>query len=262
MIRRSGRIYIPIGAIMVLVLAHALGWSQWAERGMVHAVGWVVRPFSRAGARVGFAVHNLGGDLASENSALRERVLKLEAEHAAYLALQNEAAALRTAQKISQSVPLAATPARLIGRETASGRSVVVVDRGSRDGIGSGDAAITPGGFLFGMVIEAKENTSMVLLLTDEASRVAAGISEHPETIGVAEGGYGLVIHLGLIPLDAKIERGNLVITSAGAPRVPAGLVIGRIDEVRQDPHSPFQTAVVSPFYTLESAERVLILHP
>jgi len=206
-------------------------------------------------------LRSLRSDLREENATLRAQVIALESERAKLAGAADEVTALRTTLAIRKSAPIPSTVARVLGSESGSGRDLVVIDRGERDDIAVGDPALTANGFLYGTIAEVKSDTSIVLLLTDDTSRIAASVYEHPATIGVVEGGFGLVVRFGLIPLEADLEPGNIINTSAGGTHIPSGIPIGRIGEVRNDAHAPFKSATIKAFESLETATHLIILH-
>lgn len=260
--RRPTRISIPLGIIAALIFFHAVGWAQPIERALVRALGSITKPIGLRSSRATRWLRNITADLDVENEKLRERVAILEGESAQLHTQVAEIDALRAALGAQKRQGARTVVARAIGREAATGRSVLVLDQGSRDGVAAGDPVTTDKGFLIGTLTSVKDATSFALLITDETSRVAAGITEHPETIGVLEGGHGLTARLTLIPPEAALENGNTVKTTAGSPRVPAGIPIGRVEEVRKDAHTPFQSALIAPFAALTHAEFYIILHP
>ena len=260
--RRPPRLSVPIGIIALLIIFHAIGWSRPLERVVLSFGGWITMPLVRGSLGVSSWYRNVTTDLQKENADLRARVITLEADKARLQESLGEVAAQRAAQRIQDGTGLQSVVVRVIGKEVATGKELIVIDKGSASGVGPGDPVVTPNGFLIGTVTLSKEHVSHVLLLTDESSRVAAAITEHPSSIGVLEGGYGLVARLNLIPLESPLEVGNTVKTAAGASRIPPGIPIGKIDEIRNDPHTPFKSAVISTFESLLSSDHLVVIHP
>ena len=77
---------------------------------------------------------------------------------------------------------------------------------------------------------------------------------------GVLEGDLRPDVVLDLLPPDAKIEAGNLVVTSGLGGNYPAGILIGSVKDVQQRPESAFSKATVRIAAQLSSLDTVLVL--
>ncbi len=262
MAQRPLRLAAPVAVVASIIIMHALGWLAPIERWFLRASGTLTAPVARGTSSFKEWFKNLGTDIRSENDLLRAQVAVLEAERARLIAATEEVHALRTAQKIKSAAPLATVVARVLGSETGSGREMILIDRGARDGVAEGDPVLTRNGFLFGTIAEARETSSQVLLIFDAESRIAASVVEHPATIGVVEGGFGLVVRFGLVPLESELQVGDTVKTSAGGSRIPPGIFVGRVAQIRADAHTPFKSAVITPFESLASVSYLIVLQP
>jgi rod shape-determining protein MreC len=125
-----------------------------------------------------------------------------------------------------------------------------------------GDAVATGEGIVVGKVSSVRTETATVELLTDSRSKFAAALlpEEGDPIPGVTEGGYGTGMVLRLIPEYARVQVGDLVFTSGLEAGVPRGLIIGRVESVRQEPHEPFQTATLSPLVPLDTLSIVAVV--
>lgn len=65
---------------------------------------------------------------------------------------------------------------------------------------------------------------------------------------------------LDLIPSDAPIKAGNLVVTSGLGGNFPRGLLLGSIIDVKERPQAPFKSATIEPAARLTGLETVLVL--
>lgn len=132
--------------------------------------------------------------------------------------------------------------ARVAYREPSQWNTVII-DKGSADGIKLRSAVLSiehgkEG--LAGVVVEVAENTSKVLLVRDEDFSAAVTL-ENGQEDGLLMGGGTQAVRIKYIPLQAKINKGDKVFTSASSRIFPAGILVGFVRAVRED--SSFQTA-------------------
>lgn len=197
-------------------------------------------------------------ELSAENARLRRDLARLEAEAAA---LRESAVAGQQVQSLLAAVGEQASrflPASVVLRDPSPVRDALVVDRGSADGVRSGQPVLGPGATLIGVVTDVDAHRSSVRLLTDSASAVTAVVQESRVPGALAGGDRGLVLEF--VPVDAPISEGDLVLTSALGGRLPGGLVIGRITSVDAPGQQLFATVRVEALTDYARVERVLIL--
>ena len=107
--------------------------------------------------------------------------------------LEREVADLRAALEVQATSSFTTVAGQVVARDFSIDRRIVVIDRGSSDGIAVGDVVIGAGGALAGRVIDVLPASSRVRLLSDPAFRVTAEIA--------ATGAIGLLSGRGSNPL-------------------------------------------------------------
>ncbi len=198
------------------------------------------------------------GRLRVENTRLREDVERLSQE----LARQREQA--QATQRLERLLEFRrqtggrAIGARLIGRDTSQWFSVILVDRGSRDGVRRNDPVVSAEG-LVGRVLTVSPTTSQVLLITDARSAVGVVLQQSREA-GVVEGQGQVVLRLKYLSRSREIAIAEMVITSGLTGLFPRGLPVGTVVSVVRDQGTAYQEAVVKPVVNLDQLEEVLIL--
>ncbi len=150
--------------------------------------------------------------------------------------------------------------ARVVGRAPGSWYRAVVVDRGRADGVRVNQVVVSDLG-LVGRVVAVGEHTSEVLLILDREGAVGAIVQE-TRTIGVVEGseaepGLLRMIHL---PYDAKLKRGQVVVTSGYGGIFPRGIPIGKILRVENEGSKLDNYALVQPYVDFNRLEEVFII--
>jgi rod shape-determining protein MreC len=134
----------------------------------------------------------------------------------------------------------------------------IVVNRGTRDGIQRGMPVVTKQG-LVGRIIDVQANASRVLLVTDESSFISARL-QTTRTQGTVEGRLTGNLRMRLIPLDAEVQVGDVVITSGLGGNFPPDIVIGQVTSRRQFEFELDQQAEVRSLVDFAALEVVLIV--
>lgn len=154
--------------------------------------------------------------------------------------------------------------AKVIARSPDRWNNMLVIDKGSKDGIVKDMAVITTQGFI-GKVYSVSSFSSNIQLITDtdHSSFVFALIQSEPRTYGVVEG-YDKIkneLRITKISLEAKIEPGQLVTTSNLGGVFPTGLIIGEIVRVEEEEDGGLtKTVYVQPAADLYHINEVFVV--
>ena len=143
--------------------------------------------------------------------------------------------------------------ANILGRRYESGFNWIIINKGTKDGIFSGLAVVDQKGSLVGSVITTEDSISYIRPLLDLHSYVTADIinfneDNKPEiTSGIIQGEYNLIVKMKYVPLDRKVELGDIVITSGLEEGIRRGIMIGEVSEINKKPNDIFQELVIAP---------------
>jgi rod shape-determining protein MreC len=148
--------------------------------------------------------------------------------------------------------------ARVIGATPDPSSHMVLIDRGSRDGVKRDMGVITPEGVV-GKVFAVYPDTSQVLLLTDKESGVGALLADS-RAQGPVRGTGEPLLGLEYVSNEIKVEPGDKILTSGQDRIFPKDLPVGTVEQVQPDRHSPFQKISVKPSARLDGLEEVLVL--
>ena len=148
--------------------------------------------------------------------------------------------------------------AQVIGASPDSSSRILVLDRGSRDGVKRDMGVITPDGVV-GKILAVYQNSSQVLLLSDRDSGVGALLAS-TRTQGPVRGSGDPLLDMEYVSQDEKVNVGDVILTSGEDRIFPKDLPVGTVVEVRPDPHTPFMVIRVRPAAHLDALEDVLIL--
>ena len=223
-------------------------------------------PAQKAISTFGGSVFGLGSflretfTLRKENTRLREEVEQLNQEK---IILQRKLLAnqrLGPLLKLKERLPLATTGARIVARDPSGWFKAVWLDKGTREGLRKDLAVISSQG-LVGRIVEVFEHSAKVLLIIDPNSALDA-LTMISREQGIVYGWSKRGLILRYLPRTAKVDIGDLVVSSGLAAIYPKGLVLGRITKLRHRRTGLFLEAEVSPEVNFSKLEEVLVTLP
>jgi rod shape-determining protein MreC len=180
-----------------------------------------------------FKARSQVGKLKTEVAQLRSQLGQLEYAASQTSQLQHEVG-LDNSVGIASYKPVAA---HVIFRDPSLWYATIMVDKGTDDGVRNGDP-VTGDGALVGEVSIADPTVSVVTLITDHTSAVAAQVADSSSDQGVLVPAVGNPDQLVLqyLQRDATVQSGQLVTTvgfKAGALQdlFPPGIPIGTVSE-------------------------------
>ncbi len=179
-------------------------------------------------------VRNVTGlaELQAENMRLTQENMRLREWYQAAQLYQSENHALRDLLNLKAEMPKSYITARvLVDSGNAFARSLLVAG-GQKDGVEKGQAVISGSGAV-GRIIEAGDEVSRILLLSDINSRVPVMI-EGTGTHAILAGQNDDQPRLERLPSGYKPEEGARVMTSGVGGLYPQGLPVGRVQETDQ----------------------------
>lgn len=190
--------------------------------------------------------------LESENARLRSQIIDIQQQIAEVQVLS---ALLDFARANPQNEYLAAA---VIGVDTSPFLHYVIINRGSDDGIRRGMPVVTQLG-LVGRIAAVTANAARIQLITDPGMRVNVRIL--PSRVdAVLLGSLTGDISLDMVPLDAVIDPGDLVLTSGLGGSYLPNLLIGQITGIRKRDFDLFQTGSIQSAVDFSQLDVVLVI--
>jgi len=245
--RRRRRFWTTVSIIILIITAQLIIFQPVRDIARKIVASPVVL-VSRVSQKISNGVNLLKSinELSKENSQLKQINTKNLAEIAELKYVKNENEQLREDLKFSQSrVDLELLSTSVIGYSPIGSFQSLTIDRGSDDGVKEGQAVVSSG-FLVGKVKNVSSSTSEVWLISNR-NLLTPVVLTGSQVTGILKGGIrGLVIDN--IPVDTKISKGELVVTSSIENLYPAGIAVGEIEEIISQEEEIFiQVRISSP---------------
>ncbi len=193
-----------------------------------------------------------------ENSALRQRIARLEDENLQYreAIVSSERFQRLAGFRASHDVPM--VPANVVHEDLSSWFQSVIIDQGTTAGIRPGMPVINDAGVV-GVVSGTTPSNAKVLLLTDPQSRVDAYV-QRSRARGSVRGGARHSATLEQVLRDEDVRVDDQLLTSGLGAVFPKGLVIGRVAEVERKPYGLFQISRIEPAVDFGKLEEVFVI--
>jgi rod shape-determining protein MreC len=266
--RRRGITFAILIAITLLLMAFS---GNPYIREIQHGFKFALAPFQDALASVANGVAGVAtaiteiDQLRSDNAALTDENGRLANENARLRALKQENDELTALLQLQGGFDHATIAARVTGREMLDTRRVVTLDKGTDDGIETGDVVVVQGGALAGRVTDVGPTFASVTLISDSTSTVVGKLLDSGETGDIVGQAGGVLIMRNVdsgveVGIDEEVFTAGLELAGGIRSPYPPGLIIGSVVDVERDANDVVQTAFLAPAANLDSFELALVI--
>lgn len=198
-------------------------------------------------------------DLQERNRDLERSLARLQAELVELRELKHDYERIAgLLDYTSTSVNREYVTADVIGLDTSGFMRTLYINQGARDGVRVGMPVVTELG-LVGRITQVSAAASEVMLINDPNSNVNARL-QTSRADGTVHGQLSGTLRMELIPREAEVTPGDLVVTSGLGGAFPPGLVIGQVTSVRRFEFELFQEAEVRSLNDFDRLEFVLVI--
>ncbi len=228
--------------------------------------GWVSRvtsPIVSFAGAIGSGVAGLGGGAGdilaahSRNRDLEYEIERLRTELRLSRVANDENARLRKLLEMRENLVPRSIGASIVTSHLTGQDMVIVVDRGTDDGVRL-DLAVVGWGGAVGRVVEVDPSHALVRLLNDPNSGVA-GIVQGSRAQGMVVGQGTGVLDLLYVPRFSGVIHGDRVVTSGIDGIFPRGFGVGQVIDIQEKPDGS-QTIRLRPELDYWTMEDVMIL--
>jgi len=197
--------------------------------------------------------------LREENRVLRNEVAQLQSEIIALQENLAQAEILYTLLDFARNNPeheyVAAT---VIGREISPYLQYIVIDKGSNDGIRFGMPVVTQQG-LVGRIDAVISDAARIQLITDAGSVVNVRL-KNANVEGQVRGSITGEVSLDMVPIDSKVDIGEVILTSGLGGTYPPNIFVGQVLSLQSRQNALFQTGSVQAIVDFSTLGAVLVI--
>ena len=203
-----------------------------------------------------FATRNT---LITENDQLKRKILIHNARLQRMASLEAENARLRTLLDSTAKVGDRVLIAEIMSVDMNPFRHMIVVNRGSVDGIQVGQAMIDGQGII-GQVIRDHIFSAEAILITDiDHALPVELVRNRLRTIAVGTGDLER-LSMPFLPRNADVQVGDLIVTSGLGGTFPPGYPVGVVRDVVSEVSQPFLKISAEPAAALNRIREVLLI--
>lgn len=262
--------------LLAIVLAQLLGLAVQVRRPNTGKDGqqtrlvryWVVTafsPFERVFLSIGHGVSHTWNNYVDlrhvrrQNQNLQSELDRMRLEQSSLAVDAREGLRLQKLFGFQQQYIAKTVAAHIIGTSGTDLSRVLVIDKGSNDGLKTDMPVITPDGVV-GKVRDVFPHSAQVLEINDETSGLGIVLTQ-TRLRGILRGNTaGQTEIIDILP-DERIQPGEQVLTSGGDNVYPSGLPVGTVERVVNDPErNPYVAVVVRPAVNLSRLDEVLVI--
>ncbi len=198
-------------------------------------------------------------DLLRENERLKIELLIYQRKQQQMAALAAENVRLRQLLNGKDMLQDKVLIAELVGVSPNPLSHIVMINRGSREGVYEGQPVLDAFG-LMGQIVEVDENTSRVLLISDSTHAIPVQVNRNGAR-AIAEGTGDLnQLSLRHVSINADIREGDILVSSGLGERFPVGYPVAEVAQVVRNSGQAFARVIARPMARLDRSRHVLLV--
>jgi len=192
-----------------------------------------------------------------DNEYLKQENQNLIGEIVSLGELKKENSILREALDLEAEQGLKVLPAKVVFCQ--KNENYLVINKGEKHGLIKGMPIIISQNILVGVVDKVYDDFADVVLLTKKGSSFPVHVQE-TDIMVRARGDGGAKLFLDLLPREQEVKQNDLVITTSIDGTFPSGLLVGKIESVRNSDLESYQTAILYFTFDIERIEDVFVI--
>jgi rod shape-determining protein MreC len=255
---RTGVITLVVIGLMLLALSGYLApFLKVALDPLVAAQRWLatrylaVYQLVRSPGDVNL-IRSENEQLKNENALLRSQLIQLQEQ-------QKDNDIIYALLKVARAQPNSDyRAAMVIGRDSSPFMRYVMIDQGSDAGLRRGMPILTAQG-LVGRIDAVTASAARVQLVIDAGSAVNVRLPDS-NADAMLVGSVTGDITLEMIPQEAEVRPGELILTSGLGGTYPSNILVGQVSSVRKLQTALFQSASVQPVVDFSNLRAVLVV--
>lgn len=256
--------------MLVLLALGGLFWDAFHRFPAVNAVlTTLTRPVSFIVGGISGGFRGIGPYFASktslekENKALKKENEELRQSNVELAGMKAENERLAKLLNFTNLHPKwEMTSAQVISRDLGDFRDVILIDKGTSDGLRMNMPVVNASG-LIGIIDGVYPHMSKVLLISSPRSRIGGlNLRGASRAFGVVNGvaGPDLMLEMRDLSRNADVLPGDTIVTSGYSGYHPEGLVIGTVEDVQMDAGGLTKTATIAPAVDYSHLEEARVI--
>ena len=229
----------------------------------------VLSPVESLLSQTGYGIRNTTNfvsqlfTLAEENQTLRANIDELRQNELTITEIMAENIRLRAMLEYKKGTPqFDFITAAVIARDPGMWTNIMMINRGSNDGLTRDMPVVTPQG-LVGNIVQVSASTAKIQLLLDPRSAVGSLVQRSESRVAAVVEGNGIspmAPRMVNLARDADIIRGDKIITSGFGGIYPKGLLVGEVMDIVNDEGGLLKYAVLKPVVDFDRLEEVMVI--
>ena len=229
----------------------------------------VLSPVESLLSQTGYGIRNTTNfvsqlfTLAEENQTLRANIDELRQNELTITEIMAENIRLRAMLDYKKGTPqFDFITAAVIARDPGMWTNIMMINRGSNDGLTRDMPVVTPQG-LVGNIVQVSASTAKIQLLLDPRSAVGSLVQRSESRVAAVVEGNGIspmAPRMVNLARDADIIRGDKIITSGFGGIYPKGLLVGEVMDIVNDEGGLLKYAVLKPVVDFDRLEEVMVI--
>lgn len=200
-------------------------------------------------------------ELRSENDRLKSTSLLTQARLQRFAILEAENNRLRAMLDARTRVGQQVRVAEVLSVNSNPFRHVIVIDKGTNDGVYDGQALADAEGII-GQIVETGIASSQCLLISDPGHDLPVEVNRNGlRTIARGTGNFN-TLNLPFITNNADIQPGDLLVTSGMGGIFPEGYPVATVNTVQRLPQQPFANVTATPKANLNQVREIMLILP
>jgi len=194
-----------------------------------------------------------------ENSRLNAERMLTQARLQRFAALETENSRLRAMLEATSRMRDRVRIAEIMSVSSDPYRHILVVDKGTNDGVFDGQAMIDADGVV-GQIIETGVLSSQGLLISDPGHALHVAVNRNGlRTVARGTGTFDR-LDLPALPNSADIREGDLLVTTGLGGVFPPGYPVAIVDSVVRLPQEPYAAVSAAPSAALDQVREIMLI--
>jgi rod shape-determining protein MreC len=189
--------------------------------------------------------------LIDENNKLLKQISDLKE-------IENENKSLRSILNLPLAKEHPLLDGTIIGKDPYNFSDYLLINRGSDMGVEKDMAVVDQSGFYIGKIVNVSENTSGILLVTDNRSATAA-IDQNTRVQGLIKNDRNIGLYFDMVLQDAEVNNGDILVSQSSVMNDNV-YPVARVVSVEKYPNKTFQKIILSPLAEIKKLEKVFII--